>query len=127
MCVVSAALTSVPINIKPLVILGGVWMVKLSYLQNHTDNDHDMYLELIDGCTLQNFLIIFYDYHHVYKSSRDGGAQGSFLRVLIFSSPLCGQPWSQHHVIIIALADSFYFISSSQEDQAVSWIFHSNK
>lgn len=34
----------VSINFKPLVTLGGVWMVKLSYLQNCSDNDHSICL-----------------------------------------------------------------------------------
>lgn len=49
----------VSINFKPLVTLGGVWVVKLSYLQNCSDNDHSICLGLISTYTYFIFFLLF--------------------------------------------------------------------
>lgn len=99
----------VSINFKPLVTLGGVWVVKLSCLQNCSDNDHSICLGAHQY--LHRLYYIFMIYHHDHRSSRKGGVQGNFLRAPVSSPPLSGQPCSQYRGIIIAL-DSFCFISS---------------
>ena len=92
-CVVSAALTSVPRC--PLILnlwwaLGGAWMVKMSHSQSHSDNSHNITLEA-HRCpsTYRISSLFLYDYHHAHRSSREGGAQGNFLRVLVSLVLLC--------------------------------------
>lgn len=65
----------VSINFKPLVTLGGVWVVKLSYLQNCSDNDHNICLGLISTYT---YFIFFYYLSSWPQKFKERGSPGKF-------------------------------------------------
>lgn len=68
---------NVPINFKPLwpwVVPGGWnWVIYRITLIAITST-----WKLMDAYALQNFLIIFYDYHHAHRSSRGRESPGKF-------------------------------------------------
>lgn len=102
-------------------------MVKLSHSQNHTDNGHNIYLEAHHCPCTAEFTHYFFMTVLMLTEVQENRVPGKFSGLPVSSPPLCGQPSSQHHGIIMILVRALYVTSSSQWNQAVSRSFQSKR